>query len=149
MIITRIIQLLCKASAGNICTISGQWNWQLKLYKSKLAIRITMYSFRRELASPPKSLLKNPDKCNSLISAKLQLRSRIVGQTKVKVKGNVLQIHSKVKGIFFHLCASFRKCGSRKAVSFFRLEGPGLDALVMVLSTMIGLILHRIYIFSN
>ena len=67
----------------------------------------------------------------------------------MKVEGNELQIHSKVKGIFFHLCASFRKCGSRKAVSFFRLEGPALDTLVMVLSTMIGLILQRIYFFSN
>ena len=66
----------------------------------------------------------------------------------MRVKGNVLQIHSKVKGIFFHLCASFRKCGSRKAVSFFRLEGPPLDALVMVFSIMIGLILQWIYFFQ-
>ena len=37
----------------------------------------------------------------------------------------------------------------RKAVSFFRLEGPALDALVMVLLTMAGLTLLRIYFFSN
>ena len=36
----------------------SQWNWQLTLYKSKLAIRITMSSFRRELASPPRVCLK-------------------------------------------------------------------------------------------
>ena len=35
------------------------------------------------------------------------------------------------------------------SVSFFRLEGPALDALVMVLSTMMGLILRRINFFSN
>ena len=48
-----------------------------------------------------------------------------------------VEIHSKVKGKLFHLCASSRK-------RCFRLEGPTLGALVTVLSTMIGPILQRI-----